>query len=240
MTKKTFTGTVSVAVAAVVLVAIGFYFAYPHRAIGPSLGNEKNPTASSEGGMKAGLEDGQASADVANDNCHISSDYVVVSKQIPDSVGSDILVKYRNANSGVPGDMSGSLNVGACDYAARSGDFEIKNQNVEYFDKLVGRYLVLDSGTGPDIRGIIVYDLNKKSKVYEGLKAGGKVAVSGATLTYWEPQQQVAVTAANCPKLGEYEKLGMGAGIQAKVTLTLGDDSMVQKEAGETECVMRQ
>ena len=53
----------------------------------------------------------------------------------------------------------------ACEYVAKPDDLEIRNEWAEYFLGLQGDLLILDSGTGPDPRGLIIWDLKKQKKV---------------------------------------------------------------------------
>ena len=77
--------------------------------------------------------------------CNDSADYFIITKEIPGWVGSDILVKYK-ASAGQSFD---------CAYIAEDGDFEIKNEDAEYFLGVKGDHLLIDSGTSPSPRGLM-------------------------------------------------------------------------------------
>ena len=154
--------------------------------------------------------------------CHESPKYFVVEKSLSDSVGSNILIKYK---------ISPEQNF-PCAYAAASGDFELKNVLAEYFLAFTDNFLVLDSGTAPEPRGLIAYDLRSRKKVFTDSYAK-PVVVEGDRITYLSKLGQKP-TLENCPALNEYAKNDLGAVIMAKVTVDLS--SLDKKEFGATEC----
>ncbi len=81
--------------------------------------------------------------------CHESDDYLVVERE-NEEAGNDFLVKYKRPDS-----------ESECKYQVEEGDFEIKNEWAEYFMALHRDLLILDSGTGPDPRDFIIWDLGK-------------------------------------------------------------------------------
>lgn len=144
-------------------------------------------------------------------NCTSSAQYFVISSDLTDSVGSNILVKYKTS----PGQVI------PCVYTPASGDFELKDADAEYFFGLAGHFLVLDRGTGPEPRELIVYDLNSRQEVYSD-QYSSPVIFATTTITYWTPVA-TKVTAANCPQLGEFSADDLGAEIESHVILNLPD-----------------
>lgn len=155
-------------------------------------------------------------------NCNDSPKYFVISRGLNDSVGSDILVKYKTATTQtIP-----------CHYSKSEGDFEIKNEGAEYFWALADHFLILDSGTGPPPRGLIVYDLINRKKVFADLYSD-PTAVNSNTVTYWSPVG-TKPDETSCPKLAEYTSQGFGAEIEAHVVFTLS--TLNKTELGEHRC----
>lgn len=155
-------------------------------------------------------------------DCVSNDKYFVVEKGLIDSVGSDILVKYKSTK-----DQKYS-----CEYLASDSDFQIKNELAEYVLALENNFLILDSGTGPQPRRLIVYDLISRKKVFTD-SYSNPIAVNNDTVTYWSPVN-TKPDETNCPKLTEYTSLGLGAEIEAHVVLTLS--TLNKTELGEYRC----
>lgn len=171
----------------------------------------------------AGVRQG-ISGEVAQVECYDKSNYFVITKYETESVGSDVLIKYkRNPEQTFP-----------CLYVVEKGDFEIKNEGADYYNALVDHYIIMDSGTGPGIRGIFIYDLDTRAKVYEASKVGAISAINNNVITYYEPLDEEP-TLQNCPKLDEYYNSVGNAVIAAETTITFGD--IIKKETvGEKQC----
>lgn len=155
--------------------------------------------------------------------CHDSPRYFVVEKSLADIVGSDILIKYKT---------SSDQNID-CEYRVANGDFELKNALAEYFFTFTDNFLVLDKGTAPEPRELVVYDLRSREMVFTDSYAK-PVAVEGDSITYFS-KTATKPTAENCAELDKYTENGLGAAIMSKVTVDLS--SLAKKDAGETKCV---
>jgi len=105
-----------------------------------------------------------------------------------------------------------------------------------YFIALENNFLILDQGTAPDPRGLIVHDLNLQKKVYSD-RYSKPIEVKNNTITYWSPTSQ-KVTVENCPESTGWYKNGLGAGIESHIIVSLKDFSV--KNLGETRCSARQ
>lgn len=157
--------------------------------------------------------------------CYQSTKYFVVAKDLKDKAGTDFLVKYRsNADEKLP-----------CSYVVANNDFEIPNEWAEYFAGLTGDFLILDSTTGPGPSGLIIWDLNKRKKVYEGLWAGPS-KIKDDSIIYWTETGEA--TEDNCPERANWESHGLGAAIEKKVVLDLFSFSI--SKTNETRCSPRQ
>ncbi len=163
---------------------------------------------------------------VYEENCISNNKYFVIEKNLTDSVGANHLIKFKtDANQNF-----------VCEYVVEKGDFEIKNEWAEYTLALENNFLILDSGTGPDPRGLIIYNLSTRKKVYTD-EYFEPVLIQNNTINYWNPTNQKA-TNENCPKLNEYLSGGLGAGIDSHVLLDLL--TLSKKELGEYRCSPRQ
>ncbi len=156
--------------------------------------------------------------------CHESPAYLVVEGPTGE-VGTNFLIKYKSkADSKIK-----------CEYSVQDGDFEIKNEWAEYFLALQNNLLILDSGTGPDPRGLIIWNLNDHKKVYSGTYSE-PYEIKPGYLEFWTETEKA--TEANCPEKKEWEAGGLGAGIDTRVTLNLADFSITR--SSQTRCSSRQ
>jgi len=156
--------------------------------------------------------------------CYPSPRYLVVEKGGKDGMGTDFLVKYKaKAEEKLP-----------CTYVFGTNDFEIKNEWAEYFAGLKDDLLILDSTTGPGPSGLIIWDLKKRKKVYEG--SWSDPIIRDDSILYWLETEKA--THDNCPELAEWESHGLGAAIETRVLLNLSDFSISKTK--ETRCSPRQ
>jgi putative hemolysin len=170
-------------------------------------------------------ECGQAAA--GNEvSCTESDAYFVVEKSRAPEVGSDILVKRK---------ASASEDI-ACAYAPTEGDYVLSGLDATYVEVLEGEFLILDSGTAPDPRGLSVYDLSKEREIYTD-RYSKPIELKNGTFTYWQPVDTVP-TVQNCPELANWQASGLGAGIERHVSLNLA--TLKVTPLGETRCSARQ
>lgn len=156
--------------------------------------------------------------------CHASADYFVIERETG-AVGRDFLIKPRHVIHAIP----------ACFYAAAPADFEIRNEAAEYFLALQGHYLILDSGTAPEPRGLIVWDLRQRRKIFAGTYAS-PFAIKPGHLEYW--LESAAATDRNCPVRQQWATLGLGAAVETQVRLRLADAQILRSR--RTRCSQRQ
>lgn len=157
--------------------------------------------------------------------CYQSPRYLVVAKDVEGGVGTDFLVKYKlQADDKLP-----------CSYVFGSNDFEIKNEWAEYFAGLTDNLLILDSTTGPGPSGLIIWDLKKRKKVYEG-SWSDPTEIKDDSIIYWTETGKA--TDDNCPERAKWASNGLGAAIETKVILNLSDFRV--SKTIETRCSPRQ
>jgi hypothetical protein len=88
---------------------------------------------------------------VPNATCYVHAWYIVVARELTDQVGSDLFVRPAA--------------TGRCDADSLPGDYVLRNEWAEYFAGLRGDVLFIDSGTGPDIRDLILVDLRARRRL---------------------------------------------------------------------------
>ena len=155
--------------------------------------------------------------------CHDSPNYLAISRPVVNNPGSDVLVKYKtNVNQTIP-----------CNYSVEKNDFELKNiGGADYFMAFEGKFLIMDSGTGVDNRGITVYDLSKQKEVFSDEYSSGEPVIENNTITYWINTNE-PTTIQNCPKL--YNSGGV------IVSQTLFDlSTLIKKDLGNERCVYQE
>lgn len=154
--------------------------------------------------------------------CISNDKYFVTSQDLTESVGSDILVKYK---------INKDQNF-ACNYIIEKNDFVIKNEWAEYVFAITNNFLLLDSGTGPSGRNLIIYNLETRQKIYtDGYSE--PVTIKENIITYWAGSDKKA-NIGNCSKINEYLSYGGDAIIETLVTLDL--TNLKKTELGEDRC----
>ena len=156
--------------------------------------------------------------------CHDEGRFRVIAKPA-ESVGTDFLVKQLGRGRSIP----------PCKYLVREGDLEIRNENAEYFLGLTESFLVLDSGTAPEPRGLVIWDLQKRQKVFTG-SYSKPVSIDATGITFWQPGGDA--TDANCPQAAGWRAQGLGAALETEVRLGFADMKPVAGAA--TRCAARQ
>ena len=156
--------------------------------------------------------------------CHDEGRYRVIARPT-DSVGTDFLVKPVVRGRSIP----------ACKYFPRAGDLEIRNENAEYFLGLQGDILILDSGTAPEPRGLVLWNLATRKKVYTG-SYSQPVKIDATGMSFW--QESGPATDATCPQAAQWRAQGLGAAVEAEVHLAFADLRVVP--LGATRCSARQ
>lgn len=157
----------------------------------------------------------------ANIHCLQSPEYLVVDEN-PGLPNLDVIAKHK-ASAG---------EVLPCTTATSSSDIVIQNDLPEDVLGLTEHFLIIDSGTGPPPRGLIIYDLNAQTSTYTDTYSTPLTIATGS-VTYWESTTQ-SVTSANCPDLAQYSTDGLGAVIESEVTLDL--DTLTKTSLGQFRC----
>ncbi len=119
-----------------------------------------------------------------------------------------------------------------CTYTVEKNDFVIRDDYPQYMLALENNFLIMDNGTGPDIRPFLVYDLNTRKIIYQDnyLEILG---VKNNKLEYWTPADTLT-TAKNCPTPDG----GLSAGVDSRMELNLL--TLTKKNLNEYRCTVRQ
>ena len=119
--------------------------------------------------------------------CYHHARYIVVQRRGKE-VGSDLFV--RPATSG------------RCEPDSLPGDFVWRNKDAEYFLGLRGDVLFIDSGTGPDFRGLIVINLRTRRQLLHTDYVGTPIAGPDSfTIGVWRGSE-LPKLAPGCPDTG--------------------------------------
>jgi len=157
--------------------------------------------------------------------CYENDKYFIVDES---GAPSGFLVKYK-ANS--------SQQI-RCSYTVGESDYVIEKEWAVYYLGLTGDFLLLDQGTGPGIRGLIIYDLSKREKVftdgYESYPVQSAVIIQQDSLIYWTGTD-IEATPQNCPEFEKWSSGGLGAVVETKVKLDLS--TLTKAELGEHQCM---
>jgi len=138
-------------------------------------------------------------------------------------MGYDIYVKnIEGKDSYVP-----------CKQVIKAYDFVLKNES---FWGIRDKLLFVDSGTGPDPRILLIYDLEKKERVFKGDYSSPITLKEDGGLYFWQASD--VATKDNCPRYDELREGGLGAAIETKVVLDL--ENFIIRKTTETRCAPRQ
>lgn len=138
----------------------------------------------------------------------------------------DMLVKFKQGDEEMP----------PCEYVVNKGDYEVKNEWAEFFFGISGNLMFVDSGTGPDLRDVMIYDLTQRTKVYETSYSEPIVLTENDTLSFWLETEEASKE--NCPEYEKFTSMGLGAAIETKAVLDL--NNFILTKSQETRCVARQ
>ncbi len=172
-----------------------------------------------------GAEKGTVRTIDSTSKCYEFATYVVMEKELaPESAGADIWVKKKGRDV-----------KGLCDPRQGAIHYMIKNDFAEYFMAIWKDLLFLQSTTGPGPAGLLIHDLGKKRKVFEGTYSD-PIELKDGTLIYWEGEEPA--TKANCEEYEEITKGGLAAVIETRIKLDLSTFKLTKTK--ETRCSSRQ
>lgn len=151
--------------------------------------------------------------------CFESEKYFFISNN------ENILIKYKqNSNQKI-----------TCEYFVRENDFQIEGL-AKFFLKFENDFLILDSGTSPSYRRLLVYDLIKKQKIYEDYYSK-PIIIQNNSISYWALSSKKA-TKENCPDFEKNYAMGLGTAIEVYQKLDL--ISLEKKDLNQERCQITQ
>ena len=157
-------------------------------------------------------------------SCADYGKYLVISQELQDEVGSNTLVKFKQAKEHIP-----------CAYSAGPSDFEIKNGGGDFFIGLHGDLLFLDSSTGPGTAGLTIYNVASRKKVFETGYLG-PTQVTADTMSLWQVEK--TATTAACPDAERITRQGLTPTLERRMLLNL--QTFALAETKDTRCGVEQ
>lgn len=154
--------------------------------------------------------------------CYHHRRWVVVQRNKTESVGSDLFI--RSARSA------------RCDADSLPGDIVWRNRDADYFLGLRGDILFIDSGTGPDLRGLTVVDLRSGALLLNTDYVGFHDVITGpdpSTVGFWRGYE-LPNPAPGCPKA----EGGLYPGVDSLFWVDVRSGEF--RFAGRTRCAERQ
>ena len=151
--------------------------------------------------------------------CYIHARYIVVERELPQAVGADLFVRL--------------LDTDCCTADSLAGDFVLRNQWAEYFYGLRGDVLFIDSGTGPDVRELILIDLRTRRRLLQRSYVELVAGLDSTTVGLWDGH------ALDAPAPGcESPVGGLQPGIDSLFSVDLRTGNV--RFAGRIRCASRQ
>jgi hypothetical protein len=157
--------------------------------------------------------------------CYTSDRYHVAAREGAGGLGTNFLVReLPHPSAPLP-----------CAYVPDEASWEIPNEWAEYFFALEGAFLLLDSGTGPETRGLVIWDLDARRVVFRDAYADLSMP-DPDTVAYWS-ETPAPPDDALCPDRHTWEARGLGTAVE-EVRLSLED--LTRRPTGATRCSPRQ
>lgn len=162
----------------------------------------------------------------SSSDCYIYEKYIVVVKN-SGYIGDIITVRKRvsenDFNCNMPSQESEIFTIDGSD-------------STETFIGIYRHFLFTDSGTGPDGRGIGIYDLKKRKDVYYAIYSGNKMWIENNALVFYkdiEPQNKI-----ECAYAEKWESKGLSTGYEQTTRVNL--DTLREVSIGVISCSPRQ
>jgi hypothetical protein len=170
----------------------------------------------------ASLACAQANAPVPEVLCHDGPHHRVIERVATDGPGADLLVRTKAA--------------GACEFKPQAGDWRLPRSDAERFKAFAGTLILIDNGTGPSGRQLLIADPAQRQLVRR-LAYTKLVSADAQTVVVWRATQRPA-TPENCPQLQAWKAQLLSATIEEKVQLTL--PALRETVLPEQRCTARQ
>ncbi len=173
------------------------------------------------------ITDSLVAYQLENTQCYDSNKYFVIEQPALQNPGSNFLVKYKKTTD----------EYFPCEYSVKYGDFELRNPGgADYFTALTNHFLVTDSGTAVNNRGITLYDLNSRQEVFHDQYSSGDPVITETSISYWKNTGET-VTKDNCVESADSQRVAKNT-IVTHITLDL--ITMIKKDHNEKRCVYQE
>jgi hypothetical protein len=123
--------------------------------------------------------------------------------------------------------------TGDCKAGSPLGPVIIQDDESSFMGK-VGRYLIIDQGTGPEPRGLVLLDFATRQSVYSD-SYDSPMAVRDGVLHYWRPIP-VEANKTNCAEYDDIVSKGFEPAIERYVELDLRSATLVRTESTKLRC----
>lgn len=152
----------------------------------------------------------------------------------------DATIVTQDQDKNIPGEqilVKNSPNAN-CEWSIES-NWLIDSGQASYFSGKYKNWLLIDRGTGPDNRDILVYDIVTHQNAYSNVY-GKPSYIESDVLYYWKNVDMLA-TADNCNKFSDAQKLGLSAQLQHLVGVNL-ESAILRSKAikNENRCQLMQ
>jgi hypothetical protein len=108
-----------------------------------------------------------------------------------------------------------------------------------FFYGIYNDFMFIDSGTGPDPRGLDVFDLSQKKKVFSGSYSQPIALDKDQRLVYYEEVDEKKLKKKpDCPEAEEWKNNNLGIAYEEKVSLDL--KTLKIARSGQLRCAARQ
>jgi len=168
-----------------------------------------------------------AAAAGAKPVCYDSARYHVIAQDLDDGPGQRIAVLARKPGDATP----------ACSAAQAKALPALAVPEESYAVGLKQDFLLLDQGTGPDGRELLLWDLRSARVAWRSAYDELLHEQRADALVFWRPEKKAA-DEAGCPQLRQWRKESLGAVMEQQVRLTLADLSV--SPLGRWRCVAQQ
>lgn len=162
----------------------------------------------------------------SSSGCYVYQKYIVVTARSARDNGDIIAVRER-----------ASVDDFTCNKASESSEVFIIDGASETFVGIYRHFLFTDSGTGPDGRGIGIYDLAKKKHVYYAIYSGDEMKIEHDALIFYKDIEKNK-SKKPCPKAEKFNSDGLDFGFEQEVRIDL--ESLREVAIGEITCSSRQ
>lgn len=180
---------------------------------------------------------GPASAAAAT-KCAQSASYLVFARDAAADAGEDIVVRARPGADSNAASGTASAGTAACVYKRQSGDIQIaKGADSYWLIGIEGDRLVLDQGTGPSPRGLAIFDLPTKKKVYSAqYDQDATPALSAAGVTFMKRLREARKP--ECRDFDTFKQQGFTPVMV--VSTTVSPSTLAETTSGKPQCVSEQ